>query len=131
VIGSERMNAAAEDIVEVAEPLHVTVDYSDTGAETDGHFGGIDSHDASADYSDAAGCDTRYAAQKYSASAVDLFEIGGADLNRHSAGDFAHWFEEREVTAVVGYRFIGYAGDAALKQLTGELASRSQVQVGE
>ncbi len=125
------MDAAAEDVVDLAQAVQVEVYEGDAGSHAEGDFGGVGADDASADDADVARGGAGDAAEQNAAAAVVFFEIGGADLDAHASGDLAHRGEQRQVAGAVADGLIGDAGDFFLEQGVGESAERSEVEVGE
>ena len=93
----------------------------------------------SADPADAAatedcylsGGHARYAAEQDAASALFLFKVVRADLDRHSACNFAHRFEERESAGVRRDGFISDARRARLHQTHSLIGIWRQMKVSE
>jgi hypothetical protein len=130
-VRSHGEEAAAEDVVEFTEAVEAKVDEGNLGAEAEGHLGGVGADDAAADDADVTGGNARNAAEKYTAAAVLLFEIGRTYLNGEPAGDFGHGSEQGEGSGFVLDGFVGDSGDFFGKQSVGELAQGGKVQVGE
>ena len=130
-VGGDGEEAAAEDVVELAQAVEVEVDEGDLGAHAEGDLGGVGADDAAADDADVAGGDAGDAAEQDAAAAVLFFEVGCADLDGHAAGDFAHGGEQRERAGAVADGLVGDAGDLLFEQRVGEFGQRGEVEVGE
>ena len=65
------------------------------------------------------------------AAAVLFFEVGGADLDAHAAGNLAHGGEQRKSAHAVADGLVSDAGDFFVEQGVGELAERGEMEVGE
>ena len=130
-VGGEGEDAAVEDVVEVAEAVEVEVDEGDLGADAEGDLGGVGADDAAADDADVAGRDAGDAAEEDAAAAVLLFEVGGADLDGHAAGDLGHGGEQRERAGAVADGLVGDAGDVLFEEHVGEFGERGEMEVGE
>ena len=113
-VRSQRLDAAAEDVIEIAQPFEVAVNDDDGCAYTDGHLCGIRADDTAADDGDTARRNARHAAQQHAAPAVNTFQIKRADLHGHAARYFAHGRQQRQVAQIICDRFIGHAGDPAV-----------------
>ncbi len=130
-VGGDGVEAAVEDVVELAEAVEVEVDEGDLGAHAEGDFGGVGADDAAADDADVAGGDAGNSAEEDAAAAVFLFEVGCADLDGHSSGYFAHRGKQRQCAEAVANGLVGDAGDLVLQQRVGEADDGGKVQVGK
>ena len=80
-IRSESSYAAAEDIVQVAQPFQVTVNDMDRRSESDRHLRGVGSDNAASDNSHPRGHNAGDSSQQNAAPSVDLLKIGRAHLD--------------------------------------------------
>ncbi len=96
VVAVERVDAAAEHVVEVREPLGVDVEHGHRGADAAGDLGRVEPDAAAQDY-DVAARHSRNAAEEDAAPAEGFLEVLGALLNGEAAGDFAHGLQVRQV----------------------------------
>ena len=93
---------------------------------------GIEADDPAADDRDLAGHHAGNPAQQNAASAVFLFQRGGACLYRHAPRDLAHRLEQRQGAVLSRHRFIGDCRHARLHQfrrlfrVCGEMQIREQ-----
>ena len=71
-VGVEGVEAAGEDVVELAKAVEVEVYEGDTRAHAESDFGGVGADDAAADDADVAGRDAGDAAEQDAAAAVLL-----------------------------------------------------------
>ena len=72
-----------------------------------------------------------HAAEQNAATHLRAFQILGAFLNAHAAGDFAHRREQRQAALVVGERFVRHGRAAGGEHRFGERAIRGEVEIGE
>src|SRR5690606_21833997 len=86
----ERLDAAAEDVLEVDEGVGLDVEDGDLGAHADGDGRGVLADDAAADDDDAAATRSGHAAEEETLAALLFLEAARADLGGHAAGDLAH-----------------------------------------
>ncbi len=90
-VGGERVEAAGEDVVELAQAVEVEVDERDLGAHAERDLGGVGADDAAADDADVAGRDAGDAAEQDAAAAVFLLEVAAPT-----------WTERRPATSDMG-----------------------------
>src|ERR1039457_306421 len=69
-IGSERIQAAAEQVVQVAKTIQIDVDDCDFGAEAEGDFSGVGADNAAANDGDMRGGNSGNAAEENAAAAL-------------------------------------------------------------
>ena len=124
------MDAAVEDVVELAQARDRAVEDGDVGAEADRHLGRVQADDAAADDRDLARQHAGHAAEQHAAAAIGLLQRGRAGLDRQAAGDFRHRREQRQAAAVVGHGLVGDGGDAGGEQALGLLRIGREMQVG-
>src|SRR6185437_3093833 len=130
-VRGQGVDAAVEDIVELAEAVEVEIHQCHFGAEAEGHLGGVGADDAAADDADVAGRDTGDSAEQDAAAAFLLFEVSGADLDGETAGDLGHGGEEGEGVGAVFDGLVGDAGYAFFEEDVGEFLERGEVEIGE
>ena len=73
----------------------------------------------------------RNAAQQHTVAAVSLLQAGGTDLNRHTAGHFAHRGEQRQRAVRSRNGLVGDRGRAGLHQRLRLRGIRGEVQIGK
>ena len=128
--GILRLDGRPEVQVELGQAIRVDVVDGDVGAKAGRHHRGVDARDAAAEDRDLARVHAGHAAQEDPASALFLFEVMLADMNRHAAGDFAHRLEERKRAGGAGHGFIGDAGRARFHQALGLRLVGGEVEIG-
>ena len=111
-----RVDAAVEEVVELAQARDRAVEDGDVGAEADRHAGGVQADDAAADHGDLARQHAGNAAEQHAAAAIGLLQRRRAGLDRQAAGDFRHRREQRQAAAIVGDGLVGDGGDAGGEQ---------------
>ena len=112
-------DAAAEEIVELAQARQRAVEDGDLGAEADGHARRMGADDAAADDHDLGRGDAGNAAEQDAAAAIRLLQRRRRGLDRQAAGDLAHRREQRQAAVRVGHGLIGDGGDARCHQAAG------------
>ena len=110
-VRGQRVEAAAEDVFELAQTVQVHVDERDLGAEAERDPGCIGAHYSSAEDGDMRRRHAGHAAQQNAAAAAFFFEIARAHLHTHAACNFAHGRQQRQRSLAVANRFIGDADD--------------------
>jgi hypothetical protein len=129
-IGEPGITVGGEDVVEVAESFERDVEDGDVGTETGGHLGGVDPHHPAADDHDLGRRHTWNPAEQDSPAAIDLLEILGAGLHRHSARDLRHRREEGQLAARELDRLIRDGDRAGLDHGPGEPFVGGEMEVG-
>ena len=124
------MDAAVEDVVELAQARDRAVDDGDVGAEADRHLGRMQADDAAADDGDLARQHARHAAEQHAAAAIGLLQRRRAGLDRQAAGDFRHRRQQRQAAALVGHGLVGDRGDAGGEQALGLFRIGREVEIG-
>ena len=124
------MDAAVEDVVELAQARDRAVDDGDVGAEADRHLGRMQADDAAAEDDDLARQHAGHAAEQHAAAAIGLLQRGGAGLDRQAAGDFGHRRKQRQAAAIVGDGLVGDRRDARGQQAPGLVRIRREMQIG-
>ena len=117
--------------VEIGQAVVVDVINGDVGALAGRHLRGVDPGNPAAEDRDLGGGDTGDAAEQHPAAALFLFEVMGADLDRHPPRDFAHRFQQRQRPRPRRHGLVGDAGRARLHQPFGLRLVRGEVKVGE
>jgi len=130
-IGGKSDDLPAENVVQLPQAVEVAVDDSHVGAHPDGHLGGVDSHDASAQDHHVGRRYSRHAAQQDAAAAIGFLQILRAHLDGHASGHLAHGREQGQGAVAFNDGLISYAIHFGGEQPVGELGERRQVQVGE
>ena len=101
------------------------------GFEAHRHARGIGADDAAAEDHHARGRNTGDAAEQLPSPAGVHLETGGAGLDRHAAGDFAHRREQRQAAARIGDGLVGDADDARVEQRLGLRRIGREMEIGE
>ncbi len=131
VVGVERLEIAAEHVVEIAQPRDRPVKHGHVGAHAGGDPGGVGADHAAADHHHPRRRDTGHAAQKHAAPAVGLLERPGADLRREAPGHLGHRRQKRKAAVAVGHGLVGDAGGARGQEVARLVRVGGKVQVGE
>ena len=95
-VGVERLDGAAEHVLEVAHRLGAHVEHRDLRAHADGDGRRVAPDDAAAEDDDAPAPRAGHAAEEHALAAALLLEARGADLHGHAPGDLAHRPEQRK-----------------------------------
>ena len=106
----ERLDRAAEHVLEVAHRLGADVEHGDLRAHADGDGRRVAPDDAAAEDDHATATRAGHAAEQHALAAALLLEARRADLHGHAAGDFAHRAEQRERAVVELDGLVGDAG---------------------
>ena len=131
-IGHDGGDAAAEDIIQIAQALAGQIDHGHAGTEPDGYLGGIRTDYTAADDHDLSRGNSADSAQQDTGPAIAAFQELGADLYRHASGNLAHGGEQRQASAVsADDGFVGDACHLVLQQCGSQLGLWRQVQIGE
>ncbi len=129
-VGGDRLDAAEEDVVELAHPVRGHVQDRDVGAHAGGDLGRVGTDDSPADDHDVGRRDAGDACEQHAAAAVGLLEVVGADVHAHAARDLGHRRQQRQRPVVRRDRLVGHAGDLALEEHVGQGPRRGEVKVG-
>jgi hypothetical protein len=124
------MDAAVENIVELAQARNGAVDNRHIRAKADGHFCRVEANDAAAKHGDLRRQYARHAAQQNAAPAIGGLQRRRGRLNGKAARDFRHWSKQRQPAALVGDGFIRHGGNARFHKPLCLLGVRRQVQIG-
>ena len=128
-VGVERLDRAAEDVLEVGHRVGADVEHGHLRAHPDRDGRRVAPDDAAAEDDHAAAPRARDAAEQDALAAALLLEERRADLDGHAPGDLAHGPEQRQRAVVELDGLVGNRGDAALRELLGELGRGREVQV--
>jgi len=126
----ERLRAAEEDVVEVLEAVHVTVEDHDLGAHADRDLRRVHADDAAADDQHLRAVHAGHAAEQHALAAALLLEAPRADLDRHLARDLAHGLEQRQAALHLD-GLVRDARDLLVEQRLRELGLGGEVEVRE
>jgi len=129
--GKGVLEAAAEDIVEIAQPRDRAVEHGDIGAHPGRDLGGMGADHATADHQHPGRRDAGHTAQQHAAPAIGLLQRPGADLRRQPPGHLGHRRQQRQAAHAVGDRLVGDAGGARGDEVAGLVGVRREVQVGK
>src|SRR5215472_15579395 len=88
-VGGQGVDAAIEDVVDLAQAVQVQIDECDLGAHTQRDACSVCADDTATDYGDVRGRNAGNSAEKDAAAALLLFEVAGAHLHAHAPGHFA------------------------------------------
>ena len=125
------LDRRSEVQVELGQPVIVDVIDGHIGALAGGDLRGVDAGHPAAEDRDLGRGDPRDAAEQHAAAALLLFQIMGADLDRHAPRDFAHRLQQRQRARAAGDGFIGDARRARRHQPLGLGLVGGEVKVGE
>src|SRR6185437_12829928 len=130
-VGREREDAAAEQVIQLAQAGGAAVGDGHHGAGADRHLGGVGADDAAAEDEHARGRHAGHAAEQQAAAAVAALQVLGSHLHGQAPGHLAHGFEQRQAAARAFDGFVADGGDLALQQLFGQIGQRGEMEVGE
>ncbi len=131
-VAHERLNAAAENIVKICEPLGIHIDdgYVSTHADRDLYGAGADR--TAADDDNMPFLHARNAGKQDASAAADRrFQKMRSYLNSHTSCNLTHAGKQRESTVFQLHGFIGDADDLLSKKGFGLLRVGGKMQVGE
>ena len=129
-VGGQGLDAAAEEVVDLAQAEEVAVKDGHASAHAHGNLGGGKTHGTGAEDNDVSGLHASGAAHQEAHAAFDLGQHLSAHLGGHAAGDFRHGSEQGQEAVVELHGFVSDADDLLFEKSLGQGRFRSEVQVG-
>src|SRR5208283_6044644 len=119
-IGVKRCYVGRHDVVEVAEPLEIHVQYTHVRAQPGGNLRSVRADHASTENGNLGRRDSRNSGQENSPAFLRTLEEPGSLLDAHPARDLAHRCQERQTSTWITERLVRDRRDPTVDDRTRE-----------